>query len=326
MRIILLLLLLMGIGWGSPKPHPIQHITLGIQVSPAMTLVMVAKDKGFFRKEGLDVELKQFTAGKFALQAFLSRSIDYAVSGEVPVCLAALQGNEIRVVTQVVETTRNEVRMVVFKDATSFNPVSYFKAKHRKLSTSFGGGPEFFTYDFLRYYHLGKENVEILSQNPEDMPAALATHSVDAIAVFDPFAFMAEKRLGEKTTTFIDPSGYSELYVLAARPDQVTMTPRTIEAMLRALQEASVFAAQHSDAAKQVLQAYTKLDRNIIDGIWKNFSFKLALNRKLIQYWNAEAEWAKATDKVSFDTPIPNFKNMIETQFLKKVNPKAVNL
>ena len=45
-------------------------VTVGIQVSPAMTLVMVAKDRGFFEREKLDVELKEFTAGKFALQAF----------------------------------------------------------------------------------------------------------------------------------------------------------------------------------------------------------------------------------------------------------------
>ena len=76
-----------------------RKVSVGIQVSPAMTLVMVAKDAGFFEKQHLDVELRQFTAGKFALQAFLGGSIDFSVSGDVPVCLAALQGNQIRVVT-----------------------------------------------------------------------------------------------------------------------------------------------------------------------------------------------------------------------------------
>ena len=85
----------------------VRKVTVGIQVSPAMTLLMVAKDEGFFSRQGLDVELKEFTAGKFALQAFLGGSIDFAVSGDVPVCLAGLQGNQIRVVTQVVEKTIN---------------------------------------------------------------------------------------------------------------------------------------------------------------------------------------------------------------------------
>src|SRR2546430_17673869 len=94
-----------GDGNTEPKREAKPHVTVGIQVSPAMALVMVAKDKGFFGQEQIDVELKEFTAGKFALQAFLSGSIDFAVSGEVPVALASLQGNQMRVVTQVVGST-----------------------------------------------------------------------------------------------------------------------------------------------------------------------------------------------------------------------------
>src|SRR5581483_4127872 len=110
-----LAILSVAVIWGcskqpeAPATQPAKKITVGIQVSPAMTLVMVAKDKGFFSNEGLDVELKQFTAGKFALQAFLSHSIDFAVAGEVPVGLASLQGNQIRIVSQVVANTTNEV-------------------------------------------------------------------------------------------------------------------------------------------------------------------------------------------------------------------------
>lgn len=125
----------------------VRKVTIGIQVSPAMTLVMVAKDEGFFSQQGLDVDLKEFTAGKFALQAFLGGSIDFAVSGDVPVCLAALQGNQIRVVAQVVDKTVNEVRVVALKDRgtkSASDPGSYFRSQKRKLATSFGGGPEFF--------------------------------------------------------------------------------------------------------------------------------------------------------------------------------------
>jgi NitT/TauT family transport system substrate-binding protein len=164
-----------------PPKQPVAKVTMGIQVSPAMTLVMVAKDKGFFSQEGVEVELKEFTAGKFALQAFLSKSIDFAVSGEVPVCLASLQGNQIRVVAQVVENTVKEVRVVALKDGGETDAKTYFKAKKRKLATSFGGGPEFFTYSFLNHHQISKDEVEVISQKPEDMPAALETRSVDAI-------------------------------------------------------------------------------------------------------------------------------------------------
>jgi ABC-type nitrate/sulfonate/bicarbonate transport system substrate-binding protein len=307
----------------------VRRVTIGIQVSPAMTLVMVAKDEGFFSQQGLDVDLKEFTAGKFALQAFLGGSIDFAVSGDVPVCLAALQGNQIRVVAQVVDKTADEVRVVALKDRgtkSSIDPGRYFKSQKRRLATSFGGGPEFFTYNFLRHYKIEPNEIEVLSQRPEDMTAALATHSVDAISIFDPFAFIAEKQLGDKAVTFTGPGVYSELYVLDARPEQIEKSPEVIEALLRALVQAETFIAQNPDKSKQIMQKYTKLDREVIDGIWGSFSFKAALGQKLLDYWNAEAIWARDTTKVRPDTKIPDFKRFVDSRFLKSVNPGAVKL
>jgi sulfonate transport system substrate-binding protein len=324
---------LVSIGCSGPSrrenPKSVSKVTIGIQISPAMTLVMVAKDKDFFAAQGLDVELKEFTAGKFALQAFLGGSIDFAVSGEVPVCLAALQGNQLRVVTQVVEKTTNEVRVVALKDRATDSSVSagdYFTRRKRKLATSFGGGPEFFTYNFLRHYHVEPNKVEILSQRPEDMPAALATHSVDAISVFDPFAFIAEQKLGKMAVTFEAPEIYSELYVLNARPEQIEKTPGVVEALLRALAQAENFIADNPGESKQIMQKYTKLDPTVVDGIWNNFSFKVALNQKLMDDWNAEAIWALDTAKVRPDTKVPDFNKFVDSRFLKRVNSSAVRL
>lgn len=325
---LLTVVIVIGCKGGNNKSavEPVRKVTIGIQTSPAMTLVMVAKDKGFFLKQNMDVELKEFTAGKFALQAFLGRSIDYCVSGEVPVALASLQGNDIRVVSQVVEKTTNEVRVVATKDGIVSDPASYFKAKKRKLATSIGGGPEFYTYNFLKKYNIGASEVEIISQNPADMPAALESGSVDAISIFDPFAYIAEKRMGDKVVTFSAPDLYSELYVLSAHPDQITKDPEAVKAIMRALVEAAQFIEDNPAESKSIMQKYTKLDDDIINGIWSNFVFKPALTNNLIEYWNAEAAWAKETNKITADTKIPNFRSIIDDRFLREVKPGDVSL
>ena len=301
-------------------------VTIGIQVSPAMTLVMVAKDKGFFERERIDVEIKKFSAGKDALVAFLGGGIDFAVSGEVPVALASLQGSEIRVVTQVVEKTKREVRMVALRDGDIKDPKEYFKKKKRKLATSFGGGPEFYTYRFLNHYKIDKEEVEIISQKPEHMPGALGAKSVDAISIFDPFAYIAEKKVGADVITFPDLDLYSEFYVLNARPDQIEKEPEVIEALVRGLVKASIFIEEHPKESKDVLQRYNNLDREVIDGIWEHFTFKPALVQKLISYWEAQAQWAIETGKVKPGTKIPEFEKIVEPSFLRKVKPDAVKL
>jgi ABC-type nitrate/sulfonate/bicarbonate transport system substrate-binding protein len=158
------------------------------------------------------------------------------------------------------------------------------------------------------------------------MPAALESRSVDAISIFDPFAFITEKRMAGKVVTFSDAQLYSEVYILDARPSQIEKMPEVCEALIRALVKSAEFIEKDPRAAKQVMQRYTKLDSDVVDGIWKNFAFRPALSQKLVDFWNAQAIWAKETAKVTPDTKIPNFRNVVEARFLRKVKPDAVKL
>jgi ABC-type nitrate/sulfonate/bicarbonate transport system substrate-binding protein len=302
------------------------HVTMGIQTSPAMALVMVAKDKQFFDAEGLDVELKEFTAGKFALQAFLGGSLDFAVAGEVPVTLSTLQGSNFYVLSQVVEKTSNEVRVVARREESITDATTYFKKKKRKLATSFGGGPEFFTYNFLKKHGIAANEVEIISQKPEDMPAALVNGSVDAVSIFDPFAFISEKQMGDKGITFADSDIYSELYVLTVSQDTVEKRRDVVDKLLKALIKAQEFVKGNPDEAKNIVIKYTKLDRSVIEGIWKNFSFGVALNKLLLDYQNQEAVWAREKGTVPANAPAVDFRQRIYDAPLKGIKPEAVQL
>lgn len=307
-------------------PTELRKVSIGIQVSPAMALPMLAKERGLFAAEGLDVELKPFTAGKFALQAFIGGSIDYAVSGEVPVCLATLQGNDLRVVTQVVERTVNEVRVVARRDPEARDGRDYFIRKKRKLATSFGGGPEFYTYSLMNHYGIRPSEVEIVSQKPEDMPAALESGSVDAISVFDPFAFIAERRLGDRGVTYTAPEVYSEFYVLNARPEQLERDRVTIEAVLRALLKAAELAASDPEGAQAVVVQYTKLDPAVVKGIWGNFVFRPAITQALLDTWAAEERWARETGKIEQSAPPADFGKVLAPELLRKIAPQTVHL
>lgn len=321
---IILLLVLMML-WFSQ--HNIynknQEIKVGFQPSPPMAILMVAKDKGFFEKQGLNVELKEFTAGKFALAAFFGGSLDFSVSGDVPPALAALQGNQFVVPAQLVQRTKSEVRVVARKDGDLNDAKSYFSAKKRKLATSAGGGPEFFTYEFLNKLGIKSDQIEIINQKPEDMVAALTSGSVDAISMFDPVAYVAEKQMGDRGITFTDESIYSELYVIEAHTS-VKQDSAKLEKFLKALVEAEQYLKTNTDDAKNIVAKYTKLDRQTVDVVWSNTEFGVSLTPELINYWNKEAVWAKNTGKLRKDAQIPDFKDFIFSDPLKKISPAAV--
>ena len=294
-----------------------------------MALIMTAKEEGCFDAEGLAVEIVPFTAGKFALQALLGGSLDYCVSGEVPIGLATMQGNKLTVLSQVVRETTNEVRVVARKDESATNgPAAYFKAKKRKLATSMGGGPEFFTHEFLKKHGIAISDVELIAQKPEDMPAALASGSIDAMAVFDPFCFIAEQRLGAEGVTFSDSTGtlYSEFYVMSVGEKQLEASAKTAPAVLRALVKAGDIIKSQPEKGKSAVEKHTKLDQATISGIWANFQFEAALTPKLLAVWDAQATWAKATGKVPAETPSPNFRAIVSDGALRAIKPEAVSI
>ncbi len=304
-------------------------VKIGIQASPAMALVMTAKEAKCFEAEGLDVELVPFTAGKFALQALLGGSLDYCVSGEVPIALATLQGNKLTVLSQVVRETTNECRVVARKDdSASGGAAAYFKAKKRKLATSMGGGPEFFTYEFFKKHGISASEVELVAQKPEDMPAALASGSVDAMAVFDPFCYIAEQKLGKDGVTFSDSTGtlYSEFYVLSVGEQQLENSKKTAPAVLRALVKAAEIGKADPAKAQKAVEKHTSLELATITGIWPNFDFDAVLTPKLLAVWEAQAEWAKATGKVPADSKKPDFRAIVSDGPLRSVKPEAVTI
>lgn len=326
--LIVLVVIVIGVSLGqadSSTDSTLPKVTMGIPTAPGMALPMIAHDKRFFEAHGIDVEIKEFTAGKFALQAFFGGSLDFVISGELPVVLATMQGNKLLVPAQVVRETINATRVVARSTDEGITAKEYFTNKKRKLATSFGGGPEFFTYDFLKNIGVQNDMVELISMKPADMPIALVNGDVDAIAIFDPFAFFAEQQLGNEGITFIEENTVSELYVLNAH-ESIKESQQILEGILLGLIDAEKFIQNQPDEAKEIVAKYTKLDKAIIDTIWSNFDFRVALTPDLLELWNQEAQWAKDTGKVTEETVIPNFRNIIFSDPLKKVSPFAVEL
>ncbi len=301
----------------------LEKVTIGIQSSPAMALVMVAKEKNYFEKYGLDLELKEFTAGKLAFEAFLAGSLDYSISGDVPPLLAMIKGNDFVIPAQVVKKTVNEIRVVAQKDGTIRDAKTYFGSKKRKLGTSFGGGPEFYTYEFLNSIGIKSDQVELVSQKPIDMVAALANHSVDAIAIFDPVAKKAEQVLGKNHITFTNKNIYSEVYVIEAK-SSIRKDPTQVTNIIRALLDAEAFTEKHPDQAQKIVAKYTKLDLPTVKAIWSSFDFKIALTKNLVDSWAKQYVWQQKTGKVLEDQKRPVFKSYVYKNSLQKVKSSAV--
>ena len=297
-----------------------QKLKIGIQASPSTTLVIVADEKGFFKDENLNIELVEFSAGKFAFQAFLAKQLDFAAFGDVPVVLALINGNnDFYVLSQILEKNL-ENRVVVLTDGTAANPKDYFTAKKRKLSTINGGTAEFYTYNFLKYYGIDQNQVEIIFQKPEDIPISLSTKSVDAISDFEPYPYLAEQNLLGQTTSFtIPPEVYSPLYVVVADKEWTDKNPDAAASFLKALKSAEEFVKKNPGESQKIVAKRTRFSEDAIKAIWSAYGVKVTLTDELMRNWNAEAKWAIETGKTK-STEIPDFEKILKREILEAAN------
>jgi len=325
LSILILTIILIGCNtFNKGKQISTPQLSVGIQNSPSNALVIIADKKGFFDTTKVKVVVKEFTAGKLALQALLGQAgdLDVAVSAETPVALSSLGGNKIKVISQIV-SAKDEARVVVRKDGNLDTPEKYFNKK-RKLTTSLGGSPEWFTYNFIKKYNLDKNKLEVIAMLPENMPVALSGGAVDAISIFDPYARIGEKELGDKGLTFYD-SDVTSYYVMSVKDATIKEKGVALEELIKGLLKAEEFIKTNPDEAKKIVADQTKLDIGIINETWSNYSFDVRLDKSFIELSKSEANWAIETGKYPQGTAIPNFNSVIDSTILKKIAPNSVN-
>ncbi|MFZ4477214.1 MAG: ABC transporter substrate-binding protein, partial [Saprospiraceae bacterium] len=290
-------------------------LVVGIQNSPSNALVIIADDKNLFDTTKVKVQIKEFSAGKLALQALLGAAgdLDMAVSAETPVVLSSLGGNQVNVISQVVNAS-NECRIVVRRDGNLNTPETYF-SKKRIITTSQGGSPEWLTYNFLKKYNLTQREVEINAMAPENMPIALANKAVDGVSIFDPYARLAEKELGDAALTFLNEDMKS-YYILSVKGKTLTEKKEAIIAFIDGLKKAESFVKKNTSEAQQIIARRTKLDIDIIKTTWSNYEFRVGIDEALIKTCQQEAHWAIETGKYPKSTPIPDFSKILTSEYV----------
>jgi NitT/TauT family transport system substrate-binding protein len=312
--IVLVLLVLALVLSGCMQAPDNETIKIGLQNTPESALVQVASEKGFFEQQGINVELEEFTAGKFALQAFLAGSLDFAVVGDVPIVLATMQGNDFYVLAEIAECPGENPVLVL--NGSGLDAKEYFSTPGRKLTTSIGGTPEFYTYNFLKYYDIDENQVEIIAQKPEEMVAALISGSVDAISIFEPYPTMAEQLLPGRTTRFEIPDEvYSPRYVLVARKQWVDENPEKAKSLLKALIQTEEFIPNNIVESQKIVAKETKFSEDLIRNIWDKCEMKVGASEALVNVWDKEALWAIETGKLD-EMPLPDFEGLLRRDLL----------
>ncbi|MED5018822.1 ABC transporter substrate-binding protein [Paenibacillus chibensis] len=227
----------------------------------------VALEKGFFKEEGLDVDLQTIPGGDKTMTALLSGAIDVALVGSETSIYVYQQGSDDPVINfgQVTQTDGTFLMARQGEGKVDWNKVkgSTFLGQRK------GGMPQMAGEFTLRKHGIDPQKDLKLIQNIDfaNIASAYLSGTGDYVQLFEPQASIFEKEgKGHVVASFGEESGHLPYTVFMSKQSYIKKHGDTVQKFTNALQKAQNWVQQHSpeEIADAILPYFKDADKDII--------------------------------------------------------------
>ncbi len=301
-------------------PAQLTEVTLAQNPVPHSALPIIAKEKGYFEDEGLDVTVKEFTTGKLCFDAMLGGGAEFSTVAETPIMYAGFSQQPVWVVATI-ESSPLSVKILARKDKGVTTPTDL---RGKKVGTFKGGSAEYFLAQFLKKHGMSMQDVRVTYMAPPALVTAIVRGDLAAIAMWEPHIYNGETGIGADAVTFTGEDIYTETFHIAVMKEYAEQNASTVESFLRALAKAEALIRSNPEEAKETILRAISIDPEILDHIWPNFRFDLVLEQEIIDLIEKEAAFAVESGAVPEDSAIPDYQTMFEPRFLRAIQSGSI--
>ena len=244
-------------------------INIGYLNSTAHLLAFVASEEGYFKDEGLNVTLTQFSSAAELVNGLESHKLDVAFIGSVPTLTFESQGHEISVFGGAMTNGHGYVIKSEYADK---DEAGVEVLKGRNVASVKNSVQDAELQILLRDANIeigeGADKVNIVYfDSQKDAYAALLNSTIDAASVYSPYASLAKSQ------------GYKVVYYCAhekalenqpccrqvARTEALSSYPNTYTAIERAFIKAYHFTQSDHEGTVKDVKKYIDIEEDFID-------------------------------------------------------------
>jgi NitT/TauT family transport system substrate-binding protein len=226
--------------------------------SPSVQILpmMVAQERGFFKREGLDLELIFVRGASTAVQALIANQIHFifSIGPQMP---AVWEGHDIILLAQ--QVGRPTFSLVVTPD---IHKIADLKGK--KIGVTFGGSTAAGTKALLELNKLNPDkDVEYIGlPGNEPKIAAMKQGIISAALLAPPADYLAMKSGLKRLVSLADIFKDTAFTGLAAHSKTIKENPQMVKRMVRAIVRAVLHTRDNPEDALQVLIKRLGLERD----------------------------------------------------------------
>lgn len=269
-RLVSVLFVLMALGAGTAHA---QKIRIFAGSSPVFAPVFIADQKGFFKAEGLDVQVRPFSSGAEATEGFRSGAADFLVASDVPLIYLLVGGDTV----MLAQFSANPDMLVIVGQKGVVNPADL---KGKKVGLVTKSASEYLLNSYLKRGGLTVNDVERVHLAPFDQVPAMARGDVQALSSWKPFDLKLAQVAGDKQQVLANngQEKYTLYSGIVARRDFAAKNPADTEKVLRAIGKASRWLSDNALAARgDALATYLKTDSKEAQHVIANNSWDMAV-------------------------------------------------
>jgi len=236
-----------------------EKIKIGWVFAMANAPIIIAKEKGYFKDIGVDVEIISFTSGPIVHQALAAGELDMAYIGSPPVYHWFSRGLESRILAKV---NYGQAAVIVRKDS-GIEDLQGLKGK-KMAGVRKGSGMDV----LLRGYVLSEsakltpdKDVQIVPMPSGNMGPSVEAGVVDGAFIWEPFTSQFELK-GDSKVIFDMNKVVPKYpwYVVMAMPDALKNKKVEIQKVLQAHKRAVDYLNSSPDAGNEIIVKAFKLE------------------------------------------------------------------
>ena len=298
---------------------PAATLTLAIADLPAFTPALLAEAEGYFAAEGLNLKVIHCVNGRRCLQHLTDGEADAATVADTPIVFAAHAGARFEILGTM--TTSREHRLLARADR---GVRTLADLKGRRVGFIKGTSGHYFADSALALGALDPAEVTLVPVPPGEIVQRLVAGDIDAAGLYQPLARDAFLRLGARGAVVADARYYAATMNLVGRLAPA-LSDDDATRLLRALRRACALIQAQPARARAQLAQLLKLDPSVVDALWPDYDFRVALEQTLVTTMEAESRWAVREGLVT-NPQMPDYLDRVRPGPLRALDRRAVTL
>lgn len=282
--------------------------------------VYVAEERGFFADEGVVINVAECDIGRRCLERMLAGGADLATAAVLPIVRAAVQGQRFAVFATIA-TTPNDAKLISRRGSGVHGAAAL---AGRRVGTFVGTSAHFMLELRLLAAGIDPARVQIVALEPEDAMQALPSRQVDAVSVFEPYAWRMAQSLGAEAQVLSDRRLHVESWNVVASAALDRSHDAGLAAVCRALLRAVRFIESDPAAAQAILRRRLALGDDAMAWLRPDVDYAVELRQSLIHGLEEQARWALRSGHVQ--GTMPNFLGHLRPGPLASVRPSAATV